>query len=137
MARSKASQNPDGNYEPNLVRAYYGDWGTPSGTFTHTFQDSKRNSLTVTSGAPVAGTADDQFIARKIVEDGFNSNYVASWWLVRSGMNLTKDGAPAPFGGNTANCVASANGSGITLGFNPTQNNNKSRHSTRVRSTST
>ncbi len=64
-----------------LTGAYTGTWTSPWGT-------------TYTGGTPLPAASVDRnrVVTNLILNKGFNSNYSASWWLVRSGVKLDTNG---------------------------------------------
>ncbi|EMI56244.1 DUF1559 family PulG-like putative transporter [Rhodopirellula sallentina] len=50
------------------------------------------------STAPIAASTADraELIHKKMLEDGYDTNYAASWFLVRGGMTLDENGNPTP-----------------------------------------
>ncbi|TWT86074.1 DUF1559 family PulG-like putative transporter [Neorhodopirellula pilleata] len=62
----------------------------------------------------VAGTADrSDIVATKMLENGYDTNYAASWFLVRSELVLDEEGNPRP---KDAACDASAKSTNVTRG---------------------
>jgi prepilin-type processing-associated H-X9-DG protein len=96
---------PDGSLYINPCRIIVGQW---SGSWTSPW------GMTYTGGAPLAAGSEER---RKLVEEmfykpGYNTNYAASWWLVRSGVNVTKDGNLPLASGKTdfgSSCPAPSN----------------------------
>jgi hypothetical protein len=79
--------NPDGTVVVNPCRIILGDW--PVNPANPNFWDSPWGT-TYSGGTPLAAGTEDR---RRLIEEliwkpGYNSNYVASWWLVRSGVKL-------------------------------------------------
>lgn len=76
---------PDGTLLVNPCRlilgTYTGTYNAPWGT-------------TYTGGSPLTPGSEErrQIVEKMIVEPGYNSNYTASWWLVRSGVKLDRNG---------------------------------------------
>jgi prepilin-type N-terminal cleavage/methylation domain-containing protein/prepilin-type processing-associated H-X9-DG protein len=76
---------PDGSVAVNPCRIILGTW---KGTWTAPW------GTTYVGGNSLAAGTEDR---RKLVEElvltpGFNTNYAASWWLVRSGVELDRNG---------------------------------------------
>jgi len=84
---------PDGTIDVNPCRLISGNY-----TGTYVLPDG----TTLTGGSPLAPDSPERIkvVDELIYKAGYNSNYVSSWWLVRQGVNLDKDGnlAPAPVG---------------------------------------
>ena len=85
FAGTQAAVAPDGTPVINpcrlLLGAYSGQFNAPWG-------------LTYTGGSvvPVESEARRMIVQEMIVRPGYNSNYVASWWLVRSGVKIDASG---------------------------------------------
>ena len=82
---SKQGMSPDGTPIVNPCRLILGNW---EGTWVSPW------GITYTGGTPLAPGSEER---RKVVEEliykqNYNSNYAASWWLVRSGVNLDRNG---------------------------------------------
>jgi prepilin-type N-terminal cleavage/methylation domain-containing protein len=91
FAGTQPSVLPDGTRQINPCRlilgAYDGNYVTPWGT-------------TLTGGTVLpAGEERSKIVAELIVKPGYNSNYSASWWLVRSGVKLDPNGNLVPYNG--------------------------------------
>jgi prepilin-type N-terminal cleavage/methylation domain-containing protein len=77
--------NPDGTLQINPCRlilgAYTGTYTAPWGT-------------TYTGGTPMPVDSEDRrlVVQELIVKPGYNSNYAASWWLVRSAVKIDTNG---------------------------------------------
>jgi prepilin-type N-terminal cleavage/methylation domain-containing protein/prepilin-type processing-associated H-X9-DG protein len=76
---------PDGQLIINPCRLILGTW---TGTWTAPW------GTTYTGGTALAANSEER---RRVVEEmiwkpGYNSNYVASWWLARSGVKLDNNG---------------------------------------------
>lgn len=84
---------PDGTVDVNPCRLITGNY-----TGTYTLADG----TTLTGGSALAPNSPERIkvVDQLIYKAGYNSNYVSSWWLVRQGVNLDKDGnlAPPPTG---------------------------------------
>ncbi len=76
---------PDGTIEVNpgrlILGTWTGSWVSPWGTV-------------YSGGSPLAAGSEDRrrLIEELIYKPGYNSNYVASWWLCRSGVKLDPSG---------------------------------------------
>lgn len=89
---TQPQMNPDGTQQINPCRlilgAYTGTYIAPWGT-------------TYTGGSPMPVDSEDRrlVVQELIVKPGYNSNYVASWWLVRSAVKIDQNGnLTAPVG---------------------------------------
>lgn len=82
---TQASTAPDGTLSVNPCRLLMGAY---TGSFTAPW------GVTYTGGTvvPVDSEPRRLVVQEMIVRPGYNSNYVASWWLVRSGVKLNSDG---------------------------------------------
>jgi prepilin-type N-terminal cleavage/methylation domain-containing protein/prepilin-type processing-associated H-X9-DG protein len=94
---------PDGSVKINVGRlilgTYPGTWQSPWGTSY--------------SGALAGGSEDRRRAIEELVfKPGYNSNYVASWWLARAGTKLTSEGNLVQATGNNdlgVACPAASN----------------------------
>lgn len=73
------------------------------------------NIARMISDTPITeGTADrSDIVTTKMLDDGFDTNYAASWFLVRSELVLDEDGNPRP---KDASCDTSAKSTNVTRG---------------------
>lgn len=92
FAGTEPQNLPDGTRTINPCRlilgAYTGSYNTPWGT--------------TLSGGSVLPPGDDRtrIVSELIVKPGYNSNYAASWWLVRGGVKLDPNGNLVPYTGS-------------------------------------
>lgn len=63
---------------------------------------------------PPGSTARAEVISKKMLENGFNTNYAATWFFVRSGYRLGTDGNPAK--NNLACSSTDSKGRNLTIG---------------------
>lgn len=77
--------NPDGSRSINPCRLILGSY---TGSYTTQW------GTTLNGGSALAPGSNDRrlVVQEMIVKPGFNSNYVASWWLVRGGVKLDPNG---------------------------------------------
>ena len=80
----------------------------PDGTTVRNYsREIKLGSLAPSSAARIA------MIEKKVFETGFNTNYAATWFLVRSELRLDGDGNPLE---KVSGCGNDTKGSNVTLG---------------------
>jgi prepilin-type N-terminal cleavage/methylation domain-containing protein len=85
FAGTQAAVAPDGTLSVNPCRLILG-------AYTGTFDAPWGVSYSGGTQVPVDSEARRMIVQEMIVRPGYNSNYVASWWLVRSGVKLGPDG---------------------------------------------
>lgn len=67
----------------------------------------------IVDGAIAPGSARASMVATELIQKGYNTNYGASWWLVRSELNLSPAGVPVR---SSASCSASLQSRNTTQG---------------------
>lgn len=85
FAGTEPGTAPDGTLIINPCRLILGQY---TGTYVAPW------GVTYTGGSPVPVNSEERrlIVENAIVKAGYNSNYVASWWLVRTGVKLGPDG---------------------------------------------
>ncbi|MFZ5830481.1 MAG: DUF1559 domain-containing protein, partial [Planctomycetota bacterium] len=89
LSAATNTQGADGCPTENLGAGFCGlgaEWNETEKKWTKLFYDT----------APVTDRRAD-LIARRLAERGYNSNYVASWFLVRGGVRLSRGGSSYKF----------------------------------------
>jgi prepilin-type processing-associated H-X9-DG protein len=96
---------PDGELVINPCRLILGTWPVNP---VHPTSWTAPWGTTYTGGvALIAGSEERRRVVEEMIwKKGYNSNYVASWWLVRSGVKLNRDGNLVDIDG-TGPCPAS------------------------------
>jgi prepilin-type N-terminal cleavage/methylation domain-containing protein/prepilin-type processing-associated H-X9-DG protein len=99
LSGTKQRTLPDGTLDVNPCRLLLGDY---TGTYVPTWKNPTVASYTGGTAVPV-GADRKEIISELIMKKGYNTNYTASWWLVRGGVKLDKAGnlAPNPTGAST------------------------------------
>src|SRR5204863_203168 len=96
---SKQGLRPDGTTLVNPGRIITGNW---TGTWAATWNGT---TYTYTGGSPLAAGTDRTALVENVIwKQNYNTNYASSWFMVRGGVSLNKDGqlVDGPSGCTTA-----------------------------------
>lgn len=111
----------------DLLNGSPGGWGCSDPTGQAGVDHDGPEPLTLPSGEPATGPCYEivhgsypaggpgriNLVKTRILEKHYNTNYAASWFLVRGGVNIADDGSLKPWNGN---CPASLKSRSGTLG---------------------